>query len=142
MAKIERIYNVPLRRSFQKVARDKKSKKAVKALKEFVIKHMKSEQVKIGPKANEYIWDRGIQKPPHHVKIKVVKENDVVLAELPEFFDDFYKLIASKKGEKKEAKKEEEKEKVIAETNDEKLKEEVEKTEEKIGNLREKSIQQ
>ncbi len=142
MAKIERIYNVPLRKSFQKVPRDKKSKKAIKTLREFLMHHMKSESVKIGPKANELVWDRGIQKPPHHVKVKVVKEDDVVLAELPEFFDDFYKLIMTKKEENKEKKTEEvEESKKTAETNEEKLKEEVEKTEEKIENLKEKSIQ-
>lgn len=142
MAKIERIYNVPLRRAFQRVARNKRAKKAIKTLKEFLIKHMKSEDVKIGPKANETVWSRGIQKPPHHIKVKVIKENEIVIAEIPEFFDDFYAYL-NKKSEKTQEEKETKKEEISKEikkeeTNENKLKEEVEKAEEKIENMKEK----
>lgn len=71
---MERIYNVPLRREFSKVPSYKKAKKAVTALKAYLSKHMKSEEIKIDAALNEYIWKHGIKSPPHHVKLKAVKD--------------------------------------------------------------------
>ena len=83
MAETERIYNVPLRQEFRKAPTYKKAKKASKALKEFIAKHMKSDDVKIGRILNMKIWERGIKNPPHHVKVTAIKDdNDVVRVEL------------------------------------------------------------
>jgi len=83
MAKIERVYNVPLRKEFQKAPPYKRAKKAMAALKSFLIKHMNSENIKVGNYLNELIWARGIKRPPHHVKINVVKDDKgMVVAEL------------------------------------------------------------
>ncbi len=81
---IERTYNIPLRKEFQKAPKYKRAKKAVTALREFVVKHMKSSNVLIGPKLNLKIWEKGIKNPPHHVKVNVVKDEkeDVVRVEL------------------------------------------------------------
>ncbi|MFH2021284.1 MAG: 50S ribosomal protein L31e [archaeon] len=104
MAKIERIYNVPLRKGFLKAPRYRKSKKAVTTLREFIMHHMKcsEDQVKIGKVVNEKIWERGIKNPPHHVKVTVVKEDDgIVKVELFGF-----KFQEPVKAESKEEKKE------------------------------------
>ncbi|NQV90849.1 60S ribosomal protein L31 [Candidatus Woesearchaeota archaeon] len=80
---IERVYNVPLRKEFRKVARWKKTKKAVTALRQFLAKHMKSEDVKLSKELNEHVWKHGIRNPPHHVKVTVTKdEKGVVNADL------------------------------------------------------------
>lgn len=80
---IERTYNVPLRKEFQKVQRWKKSKKAIAALREFLEKHMKSNDIKIGTDVNEEIWKHGIKNPPHHIKVNVKKDEEgIVTAEL------------------------------------------------------------
>ena len=80
---LERTYNVPLRREFLKVAKHKRAKKAVTALKQFLVKHMKSENIKIGAYVNKEIWKRGIKSPPHHVKVNVTKDKEgLVNAEL------------------------------------------------------------
>jgi large subunit ribosomal protein L31e len=90
MAIIKRIYNIPLRREFQKSPVYKKSKKAITGLIIFLKKHMKSEDVKIGPKLNEKIWENGIRNPPHHVEVAVLKnEEGQVRAELVGFEKDF-----------------------------------------------------
>jgi large subunit ribosomal protein L31e len=100
---LERTYNVPLRKEFQKVARWKKTKKAVKALREFLAKHMKSEDVKLSKELNEKIWKHGIKNPPHHVKVSVTKDDKgVVKADLFE-----KKKAVPKKEAKPEVKKEE-----------------------------------
>jgi len=80
---LERSYNVPLRREWLKSPKWKRSKKASKALKEFLVKHMKSDNVKVGKYLNEYLWKHGIKNPPHHVKLIAKKDsNGVVTAEL------------------------------------------------------------
>ena len=108
MAKLERTYNVPLRRGFKKAVRYKKAKKAVKTLQEFLARHMKVDikNVKIGPIVNEKIWERGIRKPPHHVKVTAIKEDDIVKAELFGFKYEEVK-IGGTEDEKKDKKAEE-----------------------------------
>ena len=76
MAKLERIYTIPLRSEWLKVPAYKRSKKAMKAVREFLIKHMKSENVKLGRMLNMHVWENGIKKPPHHVKVTAVKFDD------------------------------------------------------------------
>ncbi|MBW2985432.1 60S ribosomal protein L31 [Candidatus Woesearchaeota archaeon] len=80
---LERTYNVPLRKEFLKVPKYKRAKKAVTALKQFLVKHMKSDNVKIGKYLNDEIWKHGIKNPPHHVKLNAVKDKDgLITAEL------------------------------------------------------------
>jgi len=82
----EREYNVPLRQEWLKVASYKRAKKAVTALRQFLVKHMKADDVgniHIGEFLNKEIWKHGIKNPPHHVKIKTKKFGDgTVVAEL------------------------------------------------------------
>ena len=84
---LERVYNVPLRREYQKAPNWKRTPKAVKALRQFISKHMKSENVVIGRYANELLWKKGMKNPPHHVKVNAVKDEKgkvtVELVELP-----------------------------------------------------------
>lgn len=73
---LERIYNVPLRSGWLRAPKYKRAKKAVNTLREFIIKHMKSEDVKIGKYANLKIWKNGIKNPPHHIKVSAKKTKD------------------------------------------------------------------
>jgi large subunit ribosomal protein L31e len=91
--KLEREYVIPLRRKFKLVPCYKKANKAMKAIKEFLAKHMKVEdrdlnKVKVDKYVNEYIWHRSIKRPPAKVKVKAVKNEDgtvnVTLVKLPE----------------------------------------------------------
>ena len=83
MAVLERTYNVPLRKEFQKAPMYRRAKKAVIALREFLMRHMKASEVKVGPALNHMIWARGIKHPPHHVKVNAVRDDaGVVKAEL------------------------------------------------------------
>ena len=86
---LERTYNVPLRRYFQKEKYYKRTKRAVSGLREFLCQHMKVEKyekdtkVKIGKYLNQLIWKNGIKNPPHHVRVKVTKDDKgIVFAEL------------------------------------------------------------
>ncbi|MCK4589546.1 MAG: 60S ribosomal protein L31 [Nanoarchaeota archaeon] len=116
--KLERVYNVPLRKDWLRTPKYKRSKKAVKALREFLTRHMKPGvdergrvKLKIGRMANLDIWKHGIKNPPHHIKVKAVKSADgTVKAELVGF--EYQEEKKSVKKEKK-SRTEELKEKFI-----------------------------
>jgi len=80
---IKREYIIPLRRGFQNTPRYKRTHKAIRVLKEFIVKNMKSEDIKIGKHLNEFLWKDGIKNPPCRVKVIVTKDKEnVVRAEL------------------------------------------------------------
>ncbi|MBU0457749.1 MAG: 50S ribosomal protein L31e [Nanoarchaeota archaeon] len=100
---IERTYNVPLRKEFMKVPVWRKTKKAVAALRQFLERHMKSDNIKIGKEVNDLLWKHGIKNPPHHIKVNVTKDDKgVVKAEL---FGAKKKTAKKKETKKKEEKK-------------------------------------
>lgn len=73
---IKRNYVVPLRRGFVNTPRYKRTNKAVRVLREFMIKHMKSEDIKIGPKLNLLLWEKGIKNPPGKVEVTAIKNKE------------------------------------------------------------------
>ncbi|RMF55840.1 hypothetical protein D6745_00995 [Candidatus Woesearchaeota archaeon] len=98
----EKTFNIPLRKEFQKSPKYKRAKKAVSAVRMFLRRHMKSENIKIGPHLNEALWKHGIKNPPHHVKVNALKtEDNVVKVELVGFPIEEKKEEDKKKKEKK-----------------------------------------
>jgi len=61
---VERIYTIPLRKEWIKVSRNKRANRAIKAVREFVKRHMKTENVKIDRKVSEFIFSHNIKHPP------------------------------------------------------------------------------
>ena len=91
--RLEREYIIPLRAKWKHVARYKKTNRAVKAVKEFLVRHMKIRdrdlrKIKIDRYLNEFVWFRGIRNPPHKIKVKAIKDSDgivrVELVDIPE----------------------------------------------------------
>jgi len=116
---LERVYNIPLRKEFLKAPRYARTKRAVSAVKKFVLRHMKAKEIKIGQYLNLELWKHGIKNPPHHVKVNCIKDEEgLVKAE----------LVGAPKEEKKEPEKKvvkkEEKEKPEPEKKIEEIKEE------------------
>ena len=80
----ERIYTIPLRDA-KKVARWKRSKRAVEEVRKFLRRHTKASVVVIDPALNEKIWERGAEKPPSKIRVRAkMLEDGVVKAELIE----------------------------------------------------------
>ena len=80
---LERTYIIPLQSSILKVPMYKRAKKAVKTVKEFLTKHMKAKEVKLGDNLNKEIWKHGIKNPPHKVKVLTSRDSEgIVKAEL------------------------------------------------------------
>ena len=120
-SKVEREYVIPLREKSRNVPRYRKTPKAVKTIKEFLVKHMKIydrdlNKIKIDRYLNEYLWFRGIKKHPHKIKVKVVKENGIVKVELIELPGKLkFKKLREEKIEAKAQESEKKKEKVTEE---------------------------
>ena len=74
---MERIYTIPLR-DVKRVPRTKRSPKAMRYIREFIQKHMKTEDVIIDQAVNEKIWERGIEKIPSKIKVKAVEVDGTV----------------------------------------------------------------
>ncbi len=92
VVELEREYIVPLKRGVLNVPHYRRAKKAVRVLKEFMVKHMgvrdrDLRKVKVDINLNNEIWFRGIKKPMNKIKVKAKKVDGIVyveLAEIPE----------------------------------------------------------
>ncbi len=79
----ERIYVIPLWRSWISGRGYRRAKKAMRYLRRFIARHMRNEDIKISPKVNEIVWSRGIRNPPRKIRVKVVLGSDQIVYVLP-----------------------------------------------------------
>lgn len=80
----EQIYVIPLR-DVKKAPRWKRAPRAIKDIRTYLQKHMKSDDVKLDSSINEKVWDKGSEKPPRKIRIRAMKfEDGQVQAELAE----------------------------------------------------------
>ena len=80
----ERVYTIPLRDA-KRAPKTRRAPRAMRLIKEFLRKHMKSDAIKIHQSINHEVWERGIQKIPSKIRVKVTKdESETVVAELLE----------------------------------------------------------
>jgi large subunit ribosomal protein L31e len=87
----ERFYTIPLRKAWIS-PRKKRAPKAARIVKSFVLKHMKvrteaegeeeAEKLVIDNEVNEKLWNRGIEKPPRKIRVRVVKDKEGVVTVL------------------------------------------------------------
>lgn len=142
---LEREYIVPLRKGAMKTVYYKRASKAIKTLKQFIAKHMKTADrdlrlVKLDRYVNEEIWMRGIRKPLNKIKIKAKKfESGIVSVELV----DIPKIVQFRMDREKKrlSVKEEIKEKQVEEK-EEKTEEEKKTIEEKKDAVKESGLKQ
>jgi large subunit ribosomal protein L31e len=80
-----RTYTIPLRKSFVQAPPMRKTPRAIRAIKLYLLKHCKTEEVKLGARLNAAIWARGLTNPPCKVTVNVTIEDGVAKAELGGF---------------------------------------------------------
>ena len=75
---LEREFVVPLRASQHAPARHRRAGHALETVRRFVTRHMKGEKenVWIDPRLNEYLWERGAQHVPRHVRVRAIRFED------------------------------------------------------------------
>lgn len=76
---LTRVYMVPLRRAFE-APKYRRSKVAVRIIREFTERHMKATEVKIEEGVNELIWSRGITNPPRRIRLEMERDEDGVVS--------------------------------------------------------------
>lgn len=115
--KLERIYTVPLGDAYE-YKRTNRVPRAVKLLRQFVSRHMKTEldSVLISTELNNLLWARSIQKPPRRVKVRVIRQAGVTNVYLPDEMTAEEKKARKEKEDKakKEAEEKAKKEKEAA----------------------------
>ncbi len=108
---LEREYVIPLRLKVNKAVRYKRAKKAIRVIREFLVKHMKIYdrdlgKIKIDRWLNEELWFRGIKKPPAKIKVIAKKfADDIVRVELAEIPDVVKWKIKAEENRKSKVKK-------------------------------------
>jgi large subunit ribosomal protein L31e len=120
----EKIFTINLRKLTLKAPKWEKSKKSVALIRNFLKRHMKTDEIKLDKSITEEIWKRGSQRPPAKIRIKAYETEEgekeekrkVVKAEL-------LGVIHEEVKEKKEE---------IEKKVEEKVEKELPKTEEKI----------
>lgn len=80
---------IPLRRKFRKTVSYNRAPKAIKVIKEFLVRHMKVydrdlRKIKLDKYLNEFVWNRGIKNPPAKIKVKAFIDGDFIRVELVE----------------------------------------------------------
>ena len=84
----ERFYTIPLQKAQIRPPKGR-APRAMQLVKLFIVKHMKMDmkvsddeeaeelpQLVISQEVNEKIWERGIEKPPRKIKVRVTKDKD------------------------------------------------------------------
>src|SRR5213593_5295891 len=71
----EKFYDLNLRRIWT-APREKRTPRAVRYIRAFAARRMKSDDESISEETNQLLWARGISKPPRHVRLRVVKDKD------------------------------------------------------------------
>jgi len=67
---LERDYVITLRKAYW-LGRSKRAKRAINIIKKFVERHLKTQDIVLDSKVNEFVWARSIEKPPRRIKIHV-----------------------------------------------------------------------
>jgi len=76
---LTRVYTVPLRRAFE-APKYRRTKVAVRLIREFTSRHMKATEVKIEEGVNEMLWSRGIGNPPRRIKLEMERDDEGVVS--------------------------------------------------------------
>jgi len=81
----ERMYTIPLREAWRS-PRKNRVPRAIRLIRSFIQRHMKiglkvgleeeEGRLIISNEVNEWVWRRGIEKPPRKVRVKAVKDKD------------------------------------------------------------------
>ena len=114
----ESIYTVNFRKAWI-TPEYKRTNRVIGILREFAIRHMKTDDIKIDQYLNRYLWRRGKRNPPRRIRVRMTKdETDTVVISLYEEFKEkksqTHDLELKKEGETPEEKPTEEKQDAVA----------------------------
>ena len=85
----ERIYTINLGKVLLS-PNNRRAKRAINMIKDFVMKHLHTEQIKIDTDLNLHIWKNGMKHPPRKIKVKITKteSGDILVSKYIEITTD------------------------------------------------------
>ncbi|MDP9197037.1 MAG: 60S ribosomal protein L31 [Thermoproteota archaeon] len=75
---LTRVYTIRLGKAWG-TPQYKRTDRVLNMIREFAKKHMKTDKVKIEQDLNRYVWRRGKTNPPRTVRVRMIREDDVVI---------------------------------------------------------------
>lgn len=72
---VERVYTINLGKVLLS-PNNHRAKRAINMIREFAVRHMKSENVKMEEDVSHLVWARGIRHPPRKIRVKLTKDDD------------------------------------------------------------------
>lgn len=75
---LERLYTINLSKAYETI-RKRRSKRAVTLVRAFIVRNMKIDDatnLTLDGAVNEYLWARGIEKPPRRVRVRATKDKE------------------------------------------------------------------
>lgn len=103
---LSRVYTINLGKAWL-TPRYRRTDRVINMVREFAVKNMKSDEVKIDQDLSRHIWAKGKTNPPRKVRVKMVKdEDDIVTVSLYEEAAEIAEEDKDKKNSKKTKKEE------------------------------------
>src|SRR5919197_3304006 len=75
---VTRVYTINLGKAWI-TPQYRRTDRVVNMIREFAIKHMKSDDIKLDQDLNRQVWSRGKTNPPRKVRVKMVKDEDGIV---------------------------------------------------------------
>ncbi|MFZ8855884.1 MAG: hypothetical protein ACO2OX_01660 [Candidatus Nanopusillus sp.] len=75
---------INIRKWILKTPLKRRAKKAAKVIREIIMKRYKSKNILLSVRLNNYIWSKGIKKPPTKYKLRIIKKEDKIFVDIDE----------------------------------------------------------
>src|SRR2546427_5193541 len=72
---VTRVYTINLGKAWL-TPKYKRTDRVINIVKDYAIRHMKTDDIKIDQDLNRQVWSRGKSNPPRKVRVKMVKDED------------------------------------------------------------------
>jgi large subunit ribosomal protein L31e len=72
---LTRIYNINLGKCWD-TPKYRRTDRVINMIKEFAVRNMDSQRIKIDQDLNRFIWARGKTNPPRKVRVRMIKDDD------------------------------------------------------------------
>ena len=112
---LSRVYTINLGKAWL-TPRYRRTDRVINMVREFAVKNMKSDEVKIDQDLSRHIWAKGKTNPPRKVRVKMVKdEDDIVTVSL---YEEAVKMAEEEEAEEEEAEEDKKRSKKTKEEED------------------------
>ena len=71
-----RDYTVNLHKRCHKIQFKKKAPRALSEIRKFAVKNMQTEDIRIDPEVNRFIWSKGIRNIPRRVRVRLSRRKN------------------------------------------------------------------